>query len=293
MNIKWQGKKCILCGDEANLTTEHIIPKALGGILTCNFLCNVCNSKLGKSFEAAARLDPSIRIAAENLQSEIPNLSVKLLNNQAFFGKGPGGRESGIIRNGKFRVKSRKDENGSFIQPSDTAYNTVKKLLLKKGSKETKNALHLLKEAPANEKVQISQELEIVKYSIEKVEFNFNSNTIMSPLVPLKIAFEFLACHLGSVIYEDNPQISDYRKVLSESIEEHACFKVDRLTSQKCEAFHGICFEDNRDYAQVQIMLFGWLRYRVHFFNISIAGPKCVYTHCLESNKEDFQLMEK
>ena len=295
MNIPWQSSKCILCCKNAELTTEHIIPDSLGGILTCKFLCTSCNSSLGKSFEAAVRSDPSVRIAIGNLGSEIPNLFQKLTNNQDYIGIGPGGTDRGVIRNGQFRIRSQKADDGSLIQPSDIARKTIKKILIKKGSEinATQDALRIFDEAPKNERIKIDEELEIIHWEIEKLDLDLSDSSVMSLLVPLKIAFEFLALHLGSSVYDDSPQIWDYRKALSGSIKEQECFRVDRFNATNFEPFHGICFEGNKPYAQVLIKLFGGLVFRVHFFQIMVEGPKFVYTHYLDSNREDFRMLKR
>ena len=294
MHIPWQGNKCILCCNEDSLTVEHIIPEALGGILTSDLLCKACNSSLGASFEAPTRSDPSIRIAIWNLRKEIPSLAEKLSEKQTYLGISPGGTERGVIRNGEFRIQSKTAEDGSLIQPSDDARKSVKRILIKAGSRGAtiKVALRLLKEAPENKRVQIAPGLEVVSWRIEKLDFDFRNNRPMSPLVPLKIAFEFLACHLGTDIYEDTPQLRDIRKVLSQCIEEHECFRVDRLNALEYKPFHGICFEGNHPHAQVLIRLFGWLAFRVNFLRIAVGGPQFVYTHYLNSNQEDIRMLE-
>ena len=61
-------------------------------------------------------------------------------------------------------------------------------------------------------------------------------------------------------------------------------------TYLKNEPFHGICFEGNDPYAKVQIRLFGWLVFRVHFLHLSIDGPQYEYTHQLDSGDEDIDV---
>jgi hypothetical protein len=90
MHISCTGNRCLLCLEEAPLSKEHLLPEALGGILTCTFLCTHCNSTLGASFEAAARADPSIRIAVRNLQAQMPELATKLSEDQPVLVQGPG-----------------------------------------------------------------------------------------------------------------------------------------------------------------------------------------------------------
>ena len=52
------------------------------------------------------------------------------------------------------------------------------------------------------------------------------------------------------------------------------------------EPSHGICFEGNNPYAKVQIKLFGWLAFRVHFLHLSVGRPRFAYTHKLDTDEE-------
>ncbi len=47
LKVPWAGDRCILCLTEGPLCEEHLIPEALGGNLTSEFLCVSCNSRLG------------------------------------------------------------------------------------------------------------------------------------------------------------------------------------------------------------------------------------------------------
>jgi hypothetical protein len=75
-------------------------------------------------------------------------------------------------------------------------------------------------------------------------------------------------------------------------LNEHA-IRVERLTSNQYEPFHGVCFEGNDPYAKVQIRLFGWLAFRVHFLHLAIGGERFVYTHRLDSMNEDVSINDK
>jgi hypothetical protein len=108
----------------------------------------------------------------------------------------------------------------------------------------------------------------------------------MDPLIPTKTAYEFLSCHVGSDIYDDSLHLSQIRASITNKKMNPDVLYVERLSSNKYEPFHGICFEGNDPYAKVQIRLFGWLAFRVHFLHLSIGGPRYVYTHRLDTNEE-------
>ena len=106
---------------------------------------------------------------------------------------------------------------------------------------------------------------------------------------PLKIAYEFLALHLGTAVYTDAPPLAELRKVLRQGVENHTCFSVERLTASDYKPFHGLVFEGNDPYAKVLIRLFGWLAFRVHFKHLAVGGDRFQYTHLLDSNEVDWR----
>ena len=284
MQIPWTGKRCILCLKEAPLSAEHLIPDALGGVLTCDFLCRDCNSTLGYSFEAEARTDPDIQLARHKLQGQMSDeLAQKLFEGQSVLIQGPGWQEPGKIRKGEPRVKSRVERYApditSYIQPADTAVKSEKNMMKEEGIDENSIAkvLRMVDEAPSDRKVTLTPNLEVIKWSYEKITLDLSNNKTMSPLVPLKIAYEFLAWQVSTAIYNEIQALQELRAVLQEATEEDPCFKVERLHAPEYEPFHGICFEGNDPYAQVQIRLFGHLAFRVHFLKLSVSGPRGMY----------------
>jgi HNH endonuclease len=293
MDVEWSGDRCVLCLDQAPLTSEHIIPSSLGGILTCSFLCRACNSDLGAYLEALAKTDPSIRLASGHLQTQIPELAKKLTEGQDFISHGPGGKSQGTVKNGQFQTRARTEADGSLTQPTKHARHSIAKMLRKSGVGETpiEEALQRFEEAPENERISVGHGIEAIKWTIERIEPDLSKSVLLSPLVPLKIAYEFLACHLGTAIYDEARQMAELRMVLRERIETHPCYSVERLTASEYKPFHGIVFEGNDPYAKVLIRLFGWLAFRVHLRHLAVGGHQFIYTHLLDSNKEDIRIV--
>lgn len=248
---------------------------------------------MGAKVEAAARLDPSIRLAVTNLSSKIPELAQRLTENQPFFGESKAGHTRGYLRDGEFRVHSTREEDGSLIQPTDHARRTVETILRKSGYGATplEEALRTFDHAPEDQRTEIAPGLEVVKWRIQKVQHDL-SRPLMDEVVPLKIAFEFLACHLGTAIYSDVPQLAEIRHVLRSGEDVSNSFHVDRLSAEEYRPFHGLCFEGNDPHARIQIRLFGWLAFRVHFYGLAVGGPRFAYTHNLESNRERIALID-
>ena len=294
MELPWFDSSCILCLKRGDLSEEHIIPKSIGGRLSIRFLCTNCNSILGRTVEKAAISDPSIRIAIENLRQDIPVLYSQLTEKQPFQGKSKAGTVPGYIRNGEFVVKSNKMADGSLIQPTETARKSIEIILRRQGCTQgqIEEALSKFDVTPSNKISEIHPGIEVSKWDLEKIELNFNGTSLMNPLVPLKIGYEFIACHLGTSICASEPQLDEIRNALLTQNADNECFQVERLNAKEYKPFHGLVLERNKQYAQVQIRLFGWLAFRVHFKNIRVHASRCAYTHFLDTNVEDLRIIE-
>jgi hypothetical protein len=288
MLIPWTGGRCLVCLRTRTLSEEHLIPRALGGRLTAHFLCRDCNSALGYRIEAAVCADPTIRLSANALTNDIPALSRSILERSRYIGHTSQGRIEGHIKAGEFTVLPRKNSDGSLLQPTPRARKSIETILLRQGydAPFREEALRKFDGALDNVRVNIAPGIEIVTGSINKLELALDG-PLIDPVVPVKIAYEFLACHVGAAIYEQGPPLEEARRVLIEGGLDDRRIRIERLLAEKTEPFHGIIFEGNKPHATVLIRLIGKLAFRIHFLNLSVSGPRFVYTHRLARDHED------
>lgn len=243
---------------------------------------------MGHALESAARSDPSILLAAQNLVAEIPSLARSLIESHPHIGQSDPGPAHGYFRNGEFRVRSRTLDDGTLVQPVDEAEKSLAKILAKKGysASSIKKAMEDYREAPLGQKVSVVPSLDFVKWGIDNLQPDLGKAEMMNPLIPAKIAFEFLACHAGDAFYSKEPQLETIRRALLTLEMQPSAIEIERLSSGKYEPFHGLLFEGNDPHARVQVRLFGWLAFRVHFLRLSVSGPRFVYTHRLDTSEE-------
>lgn len=269
------------------LSEEHLIPAALGGRLTAIFICRDCNSSLGHRTEAAARSDPTIRLLVNGLAPEIPTLAQTLAEGSRYVGHSPGGKARGYVKGAEFVVRPKTNPDGSLIQPTPDALTSIDTILRRRGydAPFRAEAIRLLDDAPENMRVAVAPGLEVVKWEVTKLELALDG-PLMDPVVPLKVAFEFLACHLGTAVYEETPPLDEVRRALASGQIDPSWVAVERLTAEKARPFHGITFEGNEPHARVQIRFFGKLAFRVHFLRLAVGGPRGQYTHDLATNEE-------
>lgn len=243
--------------------------------------------------EATARSDFSILIAARHVREDIPALAEKLMEGQPHQAHGEGPSVPGFIRDGKFKVKPTRLDDGSLVLPADESPRAIAKMLERDGLERTaiEEALAALEAMPENEKATIAPDLDVIKWSFSRIEPDPSLSATLDRRVPLKIAFEFLALCLGRVIYAPNLALSHLRSSLLNKGEwDESAVSVDRLHAPQYAPFHGICNDPNGEYSKVQIRLFGRLAYRVHFHKLHIDGPRFVYTHLLNNNAEDLRI---
>lgn len=114
------------------------------------------------------------------------------------------------------------------------------------------------------------------------------SGPVLEELIPVKIAFEWLALHLGAAIYED--ALAPVREALRAGEMDHDAVKVEYLRAERTEPLHGVLLETNDPHMRVQIRLFGSLAYRVHFIGLGYGALRYTYTHRLISDEEGIAL---
>ena len=131
----------------------------------------------------------------------------------------------------------------------------------------------------------LSPTIEVVKWSVTGLKLSLDG-PLLNPLVPAKSAYEFLALHVGTAIFQDTPPLRAIRSALISGRLEEDDLLVERLHAPEAKPFHGLVFEGNTPYAKVQVRLFGKLAFRVHFKRLSVAGVRGMYTHDLSANHE-------
>lgn len=289
-------ERCIICLKEPpfptgfDFTEEHIIPKAIGGVLTCEFLCKKCNDKFGDSFEAGVRFDPAIRIAAHNLRDILPALHSSIEQRQRYKVKTSVGHMPSVFRGRKVKELSKTLEDGSLMVSSEETESALLKKMQRSGrtKEEIAAAFEIFKSAQEEVPIKIARDLVVAKRQAFDGGPELSKSKLLSPLVSLKIAYEFAVLAFGTPVLAETPALNEIRRTLIEHDANSPACRVDLLFAQdrKYEPFHGIAFEGNSPYAKFQVRLFGYLAYRVHFPNLSFDQEPFKYTHNLKTDEE-------
>lgn len=286
MNVPWERRRCILCLASADLTEEHIIPRQIGGRLTAHFLCKPCNDRLGAHVEALVKRDHAIRLAVEHLKGRIPELAPAILHDQPYMASGEGGVTRGRFSRGTFRVDSRRNADGSLIQPTPDARDSIARLLTKRGlsAENIQAALARFDSSPLNQMVQLAPGLATVKWRIDRIEPALDGPALSEPAL-LKMAYEFFACHMGEAVYHESPQLAALRAGVFASTLDAEHLAVEYLTTREYSPLHTLSLE-GRPHVVVTIRIFGWILFRVHFRRIGLAAPTFRYACLLDTGDE-------
>lgn len=292
MRIPWNDSRCISCLDRLPLTEEHIIPEAIGGALSCAFLCKPCNDRFGQ-IEAHLKSDPAIRIAIGHLSDRLPELWKTMVEGQPFLVTSNRGKERAKCVKGAIRVNATRLDDGSLLHPTEDAPEVVETTLRRRGAGQTEidDALRKLATSPEDVRVSISPGIEVIKWSVREIEPELNGG-LLDPLVALKIAYEYLALLFGTPVLES--QLDSVREALVPGGQLPSECRVEDFRGREDLPFHGLAVERVQPHILVQIRLFGYLAYRVHFLGVRCPPEttRVAYTLDLVSGQEYRHLID-
>lgn len=277
------------CATTADLTLEHVIPAAIGGRLTCNFLCRHCNSTLGQ-IESQLRNDARIRLAIDNLKDSLPDLWTSMVENQPWIGKNQQGESvAGRIKSGIFSVDSAVRPDGSLIQSPAEGAKTIRSILQKSGAStdEISDAERNINELPENLRLRVATDVEIMKLTLRPAYPALNSQEI-DPRALIKIAYECLALHLGNTIF--HRYFERVRAFLKGGdFPDYCSVTPKRIRDKTYQPFHSLAARKTANGLVVKVRLFGYLSYPVEFYGLQIVsgGTYCYVLH-LDARQEEW-----
>jgi hypothetical protein len=275
--------------DGALFTEEHVIPRALGGVLAWHSLCAECNSLFGRTFERRAKSDPAIRRAIHRLKDKLPDLFAEIEEGQPYILESGGRNLPGVFRKGRV-VPLTREVDGDLWVSADNAEQSVKKKLRKAGlsPNEVEDAWKRYVAAPESTPVDLGGGLAAMSHPTYILGPDLSQGEALTPLVSLKIAYEFAVLSFGAVMLGDNPALNEVRRALLEGDAASPVFNVEpKITrDRKAEPFHGIAFEGNKPHAVIQVRLFGLLAYRVNLPNLGIHHKAFGYRLDLDTGEE-------
>lgn len=274
MKIKSDFNTCILCLKNPADSWEHIIPHIIGGRLQAQVLCTDCNNNLGSKLISKIKTDPSIRLAVRNLKPEIPELYEAIEQDQLYISKN---ENNSIIelryKNSKLEIIPNKKENGSLVIDTKKGIKNIEQMLRKDGLSEDEIAekIQSFQELENNRIMQLSKTFKVVKRPIDTMFPSLQGKLLDEKVIAL-MAYEFLSLLIGNLIYDY--KFDFIRKFIREGKTSEKLV-IEGLRSRQYDTYHKIYPELLEKEIIINIILFGWLWYKVHFkgFNLKSADP--------------------
>ncbi|MEK7310055.1 MAG: HNH endonuclease [Planctomycetota bacterium] len=275
---------CILCLKNPADSWEHIIPESIGGRLQINVLCSVCNKALGSKLVSRVKSYPSIRLAIKNLKNTIPKLYSTIENSQLYDAKDKQGNFIKLrYKDSKFRVVPHTKKDGSVILDSQNNTPNIEQMLKSAGLPEDRviDKINFLRSMEENKVVQLSETVRVAKWSLESISPSLKGPLLDGKIVAL-IAYEFLSLLVGETIYDDR---LDFIRIFIKGEGQSPSIVIERLSSKQYGPIHGIYPEFLDSEIIINIVLFRWLVFKVHFTKFRLKSNNYVYSEDLINKK--------
>jgi hypothetical protein len=290
MQFTYKYEKCILCKKNPPGNWEHIIPDSLGGKLQARLLCVTCNSKSGTELIGNLKLNDSVRLAMENLKSELPELYSRFMNKATFIGKVFDGSSIRVSKSHKkgYKVLHSNGVDGSRIEDTGTASKTIETILVKNNlpkdqvDKIKREFIDLQENIP----LDIPGGYTFIKRPIPELNLELNPKEKIDDRFPMLIAFEFLAILCGNQIL--NETFDEVREYIRYNKPTNKVVVEQFIGGNKYDAAHAIIFEPTADTVRIIVRLFRWITYVITFKNVNFQRNRCIYFEDLKSNESMF-----
>jgi len=284
MKINFDFDKCIYCLKNPPESWEHIIPDSIGGRLQVQVLCSSCNHNLGSELISKIKTDPSIRLAVRNLKDEIPELFEAIEKGQLYNAKDKNDNYIKLRnKNSKLEIIAHKKEDGSLVLDTKKGIKNIAQMLGKEGLSEDDitDKIQSFKKLEDNKIIQLSKTVRVVKWTIESIFPNLQGPMLDEQVIAL-IAYEFLSLLIGNLIFND--KLDFIRKFIKEG-EKSQKLVIEHLTSRHYSPYHKIYPELLETEIVINIILFGWLVYRVHLKGFRLSSADFVYLEDLRNKR--------
>lgn len=282
MKIPWLTERCIICLREpdaadplSQLTDAHVIPESVGGKLSAEFLCDRCNSEMGR-VEGQLPRDITIIELVRQLEGELPaQLAKGILQHAAWFADTDdyGRLQGSDDHTGDFSL--RESEN---IRTDENMRKQLRAELARRGvpPEEVEEKAAEFEAAPDGAELEPAPGFTIVKHiDLSAVSFQRSYSEPLAPrAIALGIAYTFLALMLEDNIYRDElePVCEVLRRVVARDTAAADSWPIDCLQAPDTppEPRHALAVKMEEGGLFVRIWLFRGRVWDVHFPGIGV-----------------------
>ncbi len=297
VELPWRDARCVICGLTKPLTEEHVIPQSIGGIFWYRFLCEQCNSMMGKLYEGDLPNSPEIRLAAEWIQQTAPETYRHLAKDRDFLLDGKGGPAPATLKHGVIvptrNTERREGEEVTTFDSKSAAKAELREILAEEGwtREEIETAIGRIANAPLDTRVEVSPGIEFANWRVTECTPTLTGRMADERLA-LKIAYEFLCICIREQVF--HPGLEDVRTCLERYEPLPASIVIEGLSARNYSPFHSILFDTTGSRSQVVVRLFGKLVWRVRFLNVGTGElPSIGYRLDLSSGEHRLMVFDR
>ncbi|MEZ8781425.1 HNH endonuclease [Vibrio splendidus] len=208
---------CIICLGENRITTdnpltdEHIVPEFMGGNLVVKNVCKICNSNLGNGFEGRLANSFDYKLARQvygikGKQKQAPNAFIGIYQS-AQLGKVRVNDKNQVVIFPEVEIQEKDDKFSVTLTIDKTqehqARNEITKKLIRHFKSQGKS-LDKERISPLVDKLMEGSKIEKRVIEQPRVQGSFVLNAQDEILLRVKIVYELLVFHMGSLyLYDD------------------------------------------------------------------------------------------
>lgn len=214
--------------------------------------------------------DPSIGFAIEHISKEVPELANELRQKRKFLGRDQLGRFIKMFfRKGKFKVTTRKLDDGSLICDTSEAKKILDGMSEKEGTgKLEKEVLKIYSDIPSNIELQVAAGVSIRKIEIEEIIPKTGTNFI-EDRIPTSLALNFLYFWFGNQMLQT--QFDGVREFIRGSGPPRN-ISIERLMGKSYRPLHRFVIVPRESSLITYVCFFEWIVYKIDF-GVMLGAP--------------------
>ncbi len=267
---------------------SHVIPQSVGGRLAKRLECAGCNNRIGPQFESKLKLDPSVRLAVEELAETLPELAAKMRKLAPFVGSDGHVSVNGRWAGADFAVRDTPQPDGSIVKGDEATEQDLRRRFGRAGAGavEIDAAIDRWVSAPIGVRLDLGREVSIRKGQVSGFRPDLRGCRAAPPECALAIAYRFLACLIPDVIYDG--AFDGVRRALRGEPDTAGWTVEDGLLNRACAPLHGLGILRVDPHVIVRLCLFDQIVWDVSFA-VRLRKPPTPhkYVLSLEDGAED------
>ena len=217
------------------------------------------------------------------LKDILPDLFKKIENRQKYSSRdNEGNIIKYVYKDGIHRVLQAKIDE-SLIKGMDDTENFIQETLKNAGKneEEIQNDLMKFRETEIGRPIQLTKDIIIIKKNADLFH-NFDEAVFLNHRFLVLLAYEYISLFLGSFIYDDS--LNYIREFILDQ-QKTDLIIIEEYSTRKYAPIHRIYCENHQDKITINILLFGYIYYKINFIGFPYRFQESVILEDLEEKR--------